>query len=98
MKSALAIGLCVLFIQPVIAGSETPAASQSPSIAVRLVNRGLFPVHIEMAGNPIRVGSFSHSVVGFPAGTEVRLITKGGKRRLLHVIKANDRNRDLRVN
>lgn len=99
MKRAFVIGLLTLIVYPANARDpqESAAVYVPSSVSVRLVNKGLFPVHLEIAGNFISVGSFSHSVVGFPAGTEVRLRSRRGIGKVLHVIKVSDRNRDLRV-
>lgn len=77
---------------------EKASATVKPSIPVRLVNKGLLPVTVVIEGNPIRVGPFSHAYVGFPAGAEVRRHSSRGAGRLIHIIRAKDRNRDIGVN
>lgn len=99
MSYWIALGAVMLAAAPAIteAQSRHQSAAAVQSVSVRLVNRGLLPVHLEIAGNRIRVGSFSHAVVGFPVGTEVRLFARGKKGKLVHVIQAADRDRDIRV-
>lgn len=86
-----------------LSGVLTPAHAAKPEVAatesvpVKLVNRGLLPMHLIIDGNPVRVGSFSHAYVGFPAGTEIRTRASKGRGRLVHVITAADRNKEIRV-
>lgn len=79
------------------AQAATPAVGAVTSIPVRLVNKGLLPVSVGIAGNVIRVGPFSHAYVGFPAGTEIRRHARSGRGKLIHVIRVGDRGRDIRV-
>jgi hypothetical protein len=79
------------------AQSARPETAIAESIPVKLVNRGLLPTHLVIDGNPVRVGSFSHAYVGFPAGTEIRTRANKGRGRLVHVITAANRNKEIRV-
>jgi hypothetical protein len=79
------------------AHAARPEVAATESVPVKLVNRGLLPMHLVIDGNPVRVGSFSHAYVGFPVGTEIRTRANKGRGRLVHVITAADRDKDIRV-
>lgn len=90
----LAVGACS---HPGPTTQTVMTPEPSGSVSVRLVNRSLLPVQVEIAGNHFQVGSLSHAVIGFPPGSEIRRVAREGKGRLLHVIGAGDGGRDIPV-